>query len=137
MQPKFSMKRFEDLTESKHPEPEYAGTVLRIVGRDLGAEHLAMSMTILKPGQKIPVHSHPTAEEIHLIMKGKSTVIIEGERVGAEAITAFRFPPGSNYGLTNDSKEDATWIFVGAPIDEYLEVYRKKFGSSSGNQSKL
>jgi quercetin dioxygenase-like cupin family protein len=97
---------------------------------------MAMSMTILKPGQKIPVHSHPTAEEIHLLMKGKSTVIIEGEKVPAEAITTFRFPPHSNYGLINDSTEDATWIFVGAPIGEYLEVYRKKFGPSPDKRKK-
>jgi quercetin dioxygenase-like cupin family protein len=131
MQRKFSMKKFEDVTESKHPEPDYLGTVFRLVGRDLGAEHFALNMTVLKPGQKIPIHTHPTAEEVHIIMTGKSTAIVEGERVPAEAITVFRYPPGLHYGLINDSKEDATWIFVGAPNDEYAALYKKKFGSKS------
>jgi uncharacterized cupin superfamily protein len=90
------MKLLEEVTESKHPEDEYLGTVFRFVGRDLGAKFFALNMTILKPGQKIPVHSHPTTEEVHLIVKGRSTAIIEGERVPVEAITAFRFPRGLN-----------------------------------------
>ncbi len=125
----FSMKKLEELTKSEHPQPEYAGTVLRIIGRDLGAQFLAMSMTIMKPGQKIPLHSHPTAEEIHVLVKGRSRLLVEDEELGVKAITAFRFPPGTRYGLVNDSGEDAMWIFVGAPIDEYLGVYRKRFGS--------
>jgi quercetin dioxygenase-like cupin family protein len=101
MPSKFSMK-FAEFAESPHSGPDYNGTTTRIIGRDLGAEHFVLNMSILKPGQKIPVHCHPTAEEVHTITQGSSTVIIEGERVNAEAITAFHFPPGSNYGLVND-----------------------------------
>src|SRR5205823_3232990 len=74
-------------------------TVFKRVSVDLGVKHFKLSMTIMRPGQKIPLHSHPTAEEVHLLMNGKSTVTVDGEKVKAEAITAFYFSPGSNYGL--------------------------------------
>jgi quercetin dioxygenase-like cupin family protein len=126
---KFKMKKFEDISESKGSVAleEYAGTVFKRVSVDLGVKHFKLSMTIMKPGQKIPIHSHPTAEEVHLLMNGKSTVTVDGEKVKAEAITAFYFPPGSNYGLINDSKSDAIWIFIGAPVDEYVDDEKYKW----------
>jgi quercetin dioxygenase-like cupin family protein len=130
----FTMKKFEDIFESKHPEEEYRGTVLRLIGRDLGAQFMAMSMAILKPGQRIPLHSHPTAEEIHVLFQGKSRVLVETEEFDVEAITALRFPPGSpRYGVINSSDRDAVWLFVGAPIDEYRQVYKQKFGESGAS----
>ena len=68
-------------------------------------------------------------------MNGKSTVTVDGEKVKAEAITAFYFPPGSNYRLINDSKDDATWIFIGAPVDEYVDDKKYKWGARASPMS--
>ncbi len=128
MPPKYFVKKWDDVTASPHPEDPYFGTTFKLIGRDLGAKYFVLNMTIMKPGEKIPIHSHPTAEEVHVLLSGKSTLTVEGKKVKAEAITAFRFPPGLHYGLVNDSKKDATWMFVAAPTDEYDALYAKKFG---------
>jgi len=39
------------------------------------------------------------------------------------------------YGVNNNSKEDALWFFIGAPIDEYLDIYKRKFGYTLPNPS--
>ncbi len=126
---KFIMKKLDEIEESKGSVAveEYAGTIFKRVSVTLGVKHFKLSMTIMKPGNKIPVHSHPTAEEVHLLMSGKSTLTVDGEKVKAEAITAFYMPPGSHYGLINDSKADATWVFIGAPVDEYIDDKKYKW----------
>ncbi|MDA4121997.1 MAG: cupin domain-containing protein [Thaumarchaeota archaeon] len=120
---KFKMMKFAEITDSfgSVAREEYAGTIMKKASEDLGVKHFKLNMTIMHPGNKIPSHSHPTAEEVHLLMSGKSTVTVDGEVIKAEAITAFYMPPGSKYALINDSKADATWVFIGAPVDEYVK----------------
>ncbi len=113
----FSMKRLEEL-----PKYEVEGqSVLHIIGSAIDAEYMAMSIAVMKPGEKILKHNHKEAEEIYVLSKGKSTIIGGDKKVHVKATTFFRFPPKTQREIINDSDEDATWIFIGAPIDEYLE----------------
>jgi len=113
----FSMKKFEEL-----PKYEVEGqSTLRIIGSAIDAKYIAMSIAVMKPGEKILKHNHKEAEEIYVLTKGESTIIGGDEKVKVRATTFFRFPPKTQREIINDSKEDATWIFIGAPIDEYLE----------------
>ena len=99
----------------------------------LDARYVAMSMAILKPGQGIELHTHETSEEIYVLAKGRSQLLVDNETHDVEAVTAARFLPGTMYGVNNNSKEDALWFFIGAPIDEYLDIYKRKFGYTLPN----
>jgi mannose-6-phosphate isomerase-like protein (cupin superfamily) len=113
----FTMKRLEEL-----PKYEVKGqSVLHIIGSAIDAEYMAMSIAIMKPGEKILKHNHKEAEEIYVLSKGKSTIVGGNKKVHVEATTFFRFPPKTQREIINDSDEEAVWIFIGAPIDEYLE----------------
>jgi len=113
----FSMKKFEEL-----PKLEVSGqSVLHVIGSAIDAEYIAMSIAVMKPGEKILKHNHKEAEEIYVLTKGKSTIIGGDKKVHVKATTFFRFPAKTQREIINDSDEDATWIFIGAPIDEYLE----------------
>lgn len=113
----FSMKKFEEL-----PRYEVEGqSVLHIIGSAIDAEYIAMSIAVMKPGEKILKHNHKQAEEIYVLSKGESTIIGGDKKVHVKATTFFRFPPKTQREIINDSDGDATWIFIGAPIDEYLE----------------
>lgn len=113
----FSMKKFEEL-----PKYEVEGqSVLRIIGSAIDAEYMAMSIAVMKPGEKILRHNHKEAEEIYVLTSGRSTIIGGDKKIRVKATTFFRFPPKIQREIINDSDEDATWIFIGAPIDEYLE----------------
>lgn len=114
----FSMKKFGDLMEYE----EEGQSMLHVIGSSLGTKYLAMSMTIMGPGEKILEHTHKKAEEVYVLVKGKSRVTAGDKTVDAEGLTFFRFPAKTNRGIVNNSKEDATWFFIGAPIDEYLSV---------------
>ncbi len=114
----FSMKKFDELLEYK----EHGQSLLHVIGTSLGTEHVAMSMTVMKPGEKILEHTHKKAEEVYVLVKGKSRVTAGDETIDAEGLTFFRFPARTNRGIVNNSKKEATWFFIGAPIDEYLSV---------------
>lgn len=123
------MKRFEDLIEFKEPSQ----STLHVIGTSLATKYLAMSMAILKPGEKILEHTHKKAEEVYVLLKGKSRVTAGNKTINAEGLTFFRFPAKTNRGIVNDSREDATWFFIGAPIAEYLSV--KGYGPGEGRKA--
>jgi mannose-6-phosphate isomerase-like protein (cupin superfamily) len=114
----FSMKKLEELPTSKTK----GQSVLHIIGSAIDAECIAMSIAIMKPGERILKHNHKEAEEIYILSKGKSTIIGGNKKLHVEATTFFRFPPKTQREIINDSDEEAIWTFIGAPIDEYLEA---------------
>ncbi len=87
---------------------------LMMVAEGLGAEELEMTMCTLKPGEAVAHHGHPDQEEIYILMKGKSEVRTDEEKVESEAYSFFYFPPGCNHSVYNNSDEEAEWLFVAA-----------------------
>jgi len=85
-----------------------------LVADGLDAEELEMTMCTLKPGEAVAHHGHPDQEEIYILMRGKSEVRTDEEKVNAEAYSFFCFPPGCNHSVYNNSDEDAEWLFVAA-----------------------
>lgn len=119
---KFTWKRYSELEarEITHPDESspYGDSVktwtytLMLVADGLDARELAMTMCTLKPGEAVAHHGHPDQEEIYILMKGNSEVRTDEEKVDAEAYSFFRFPPGCNHSVYNNSDEDAEWLFV-------------------------
>jgi uncharacterized RmlC-like cupin family protein len=96
----FSVKKFEEL-----PKYDVEGqSVLRIIGSTVDAEHIAMSIAVMKPGERILKHNHKRAEEIYVLTKGKSTIIGGRKKLHVEATTFFRFPPKIQREIINDSE---------------------------------
>jgi len=83
-----------------------------LVAEGLDAKELAMTMCTLKPGEAVAHHGHPDQEEIYILMKGKSQVRTDDDKVEAETYSFFCFPPGCNHSVLNNSTEDAEWLFV-------------------------
>jgi quercetin dioxygenase-like cupin family protein len=128
----FSMKKFEQLPRLEMP----GQSRLHVIGSAVDAEHLAMSMAVMKPGEKILKHTHKEAEEVYVLVKGKSKITGGKKIVHAEAPMFFRFPPETPREIVNDSDEDAEWIFIGAPIDEYLEEDTYRPASKTKNKKR-
>jgi quercetin dioxygenase-like cupin family protein len=115
---RFRQSNLEDLEE--YPDP--AGPKLKVISwdyprrpRGLGSKEVAMSMAILKPGESIEPHKHSQREEIYLLVKGRSQVLVDDKKpIDAEAYSFFRFGRDVMHSVRNNSSEDAHWIFVGA-----------------------
>ena len=112
----FRTKRLEELDA----EPD--GTaILRVISwgeRGLGAKQVAMSMSVMKPGQSIVHHKHPEREEVYILLRGKSQVFVEDEKpIDAEAYQFFLFDKGTMHSVSNNTQEDAHWLFVSRALD--------------------
>ena len=103
-----------------HPWPKRANLSIRAYGSPLGCEHLAFSIGHLRPGQSVEHHRHKQAEEIYVLMRGRAQIRIGDQVLDAEPRDAFRIPAEVYRSVYNHSDEDCWWLFMGAPIDEYL-----------------
>lgn len=104
-----------------HPWPRRLPLTLRVYSARLACEHLAFSIGHLKPGESVEHHTHKEAEEVYVLIKGRSQIRIGGEVIEAKELDAFRFAPSVPRSVYNHTDEDCWWIFIGAPIDEFLD----------------
>lgn len=105
-----------------HPWPQRLLRTLRIYSGPLGCEHVAFSIGHLKPGESVEHHVHKEAEEVYLLMKGRSQIRIGDDVLEATELDGFRVPPEVPRSVYNHTDEDCWWIFIGAPADEFLET---------------
>jgi len=119
--PRYEVKKYDEIETI--PDPD--GATLKLVSYDLGAKHVAMTMSILAPGEKVAVHRHDEAEEIYVLAQGESEVIIDDGRVRAKAIMTFLFPAETMHGVHNTSQKEAIWLFIAGPPNEFEKAYRE------------
>ena len=72
---------------------------------------LSLGTTTLEPGATIGEHPHPNTEDLYLILAGRGTGLLDGERFPVVAGDLFLVKAGSTHGLINDS--DAPLTFLG------------------------
>ena len=112
--------RLDPLPED-HPWPKREDLTLRVYSVPLGCEHLAFSIGHLEPGQSVEHHRHKDAEEIYVLIRGRAQIRVGDKVLEAEPFDAFRIPADVERSVYNHSEEECWWLFMGAPIDEYLE----------------
>lgn len=72
---------------------------------------LSVGRTTLEPGATIGEHAHPNTEDLYLILEGRGTGILDGERFPVAEGDLFLVKAGGTHGLINDS--DAPLTFLG------------------------
>jgi len=72
---------------------------------------LSLGRTTLAPGTTIGEHRHVDTEDLYLILAGRGTGLLDGERFPVVAGDLFLVKAGSTHGLSNDS--DAPLTFLG------------------------
>lgn len=91
------------------------------VGRGRGVEFLkagdmagivSLGRTTLEPGASIGEHAHPNTEDLYLILEGRGTGVLDGERFPVGPGDLFLVKAGGSHGLINDSGEPLTFLGV-------------------------
>jgi mannose-6-phosphate isomerase-like protein (cupin superfamily) len=62
--------------------------------RALGVTSFGLNQMLLRPGQRGRIHRHERQEEVYVVLSGRLTVEIEGERHDLEAGELMRVAPG-------------------------------------------
>lgn len=103
----------------EHPWPQRKDPTLRDYHVVLGCEAFGFTVGRLGPGESVQHHHHREAEEVYLLVQGRSQVRIGDEVVEAKPFDAFRFDPATPRSVYNHTDEEAVWLFMGGPLDEY------------------
>lgn len=104
-----------------HPWPKRENLQLRVYSKPLRCEHMAFSIGRVGPGESVSHHRHKESEEIYVLMQGRAQIRIGDEVFEAKQFDAYRVPAHIYRSVYNHSDEECWWMFMGAPIDEYLE----------------
>jgi quercetin dioxygenase-like cupin family protein len=97
---------------------------VKIDPKNSGSEHMVVVMEDMAPGDKIPTHRHPHADELIFIQSGTGRVTL-GDKVQEAHAGAVVFIPSDTWiGMENIGKEHLTHIDVwSAPgFEEYMRA---------------
>jgi mannose-6-phosphate isomerase-like protein (cupin superfamily) len=73
---------------------------------------VSLGRTTLEPGATIGEHKHPNTEDLYLILAGRGTGILDGERFPVGPGDLFLVKAGGSHGLINDSEAPLTFLGV-------------------------
>lgn len=71
-----------------------------------------MEMLCYLPGQAAPAHKHPSQDEIFIVVEGKATFTIGGEKIPAEALQALLVPAGTEHTIANEGPGNLVALFL-------------------------
>ena len=71
---------------------------------------LSLGRITLEPGATIGEHEHPNTEDLYLILEGRGSGVLNGERFPVAAGDLFLIKAGGSHGLINDSEEPLTFL---------------------------
>lgn len=109
----YTRVRWDELTD-------YPGETCRIYSGPLRCEHFAFIINRQEPGTAGLMHEHEDAEEVYVLLRGQAELLVEDEVVVAKPLDAFRVPPRVQHTTRNATDEDAWWLVIGAPTDEFI-----------------
>ena len=99
---------------------DYPGETSRIYSGPLGCENFAFIINRQLPGDSGVMHAHDEAEEVYVLLSGQASFVTEDESVPMVPHDAVRVPKGVQHTTRNSSDEDAMWLVIGAPADEFI-----------------
>ena len=103
-----------------------------------GSEHMAVMTEDMAPGDRIPIHRHPHADELILIQSGTAIVTL-GNKVQEVHAGAMVFIPSDTWiGMENIGKDHLTHVDIWSAhgFEEYMRAISAPAGSPVTSLSK-
>ncbi len=82
--------------------------------RQLGVSSFGVNQIVLEPGQRGRIHRHRHQEEVYLVIRGRLTLLVEGEAVQLDEGELIRVAPRARRQLVNAGEERLVLIALGA-----------------------
>jgi quercetin dioxygenase-like cupin family protein len=81
-------------------------------------ERFFLDVYCLRPGQAQTPHAHTTSDKVYVVLEGRPTVELDGERQELREGDAVLCPAGSSHGLRNAGAADARVLVLMTPPPE-------------------
>ena len=99
---------------------DYPGETCRIYSGPLACEHFAFIINRQETDTAGEMHAHDEAEEVYVLLRGSAAVRVEDELIEMAPLDAVRVAAGVQHTTENHSGEDAWWLVIGSPTDEFV-----------------
>jgi len=73
-----------------------------------------IAFSYLKKNENVEKHSHPTLEEVFLILEGECSFVIDGNELTLTSFDVVKIPPGSTHEI--HAKTDCKFYYFGVAI---------------------
>ena len=99
------------------PRNERAGQVsfLLLSPGQFGSVRMAITLVEGGPGSEQPMHSHPEAEQVYVIVAGNGVMRVDGEEQAVGPGTLVFIPPGANHAIRNVGSTSLTYVSATSP----------------------
>lgn len=81
--------------------------------RALDVESFGINQMTLLPGQRGRIHRHHEQEEVYVVLRGRLTLVVEGDPLELDAGEVVRLPPRVRRQLANDGEEPCVVLALG------------------------
>ena len=104
-------------TLDQSPRNHRGGQVshLLLAPGQFGSEHLAITWVEGQPGSEQPVHSHPTNEQVYVIVRGRGAMTVGDETEEVGPGTAILVPPNTGHAIRNTGAEPLVFVSATSP----------------------
>jgi mannose-6-phosphate isomerase-like protein (cupin superfamily) len=80
-----------------------------------GSLHLAVTWVDCPAGSEQPLHLHDGLEQVYVIVDGRGTMTVGGEREAVDAGTLVFVPPGTDHAIRNDGPGLLSYVSATSP----------------------
>jgi mannose-6-phosphate isomerase-like protein (cupin superfamily) len=90
---------------------------------DLGSRNMTVTWVDVPPGAEQRAHSHPDAEQVYVIVRGRGRMSVAGDVEEVAAGDLVFIPPATQHGITNDGPDDLVYVSAASPPVSMEELY--------------
>jgi mannose-6-phosphate isomerase-like protein (cupin superfamily) len=103
------------ITASPVNERGGQSSYLLLARGQFGASHLAVTWVDCPPGSEQPLHRHHGLEQAYVIVRGRGTMIVGGERREVGEGTLVYVPPDTDHAIRNEGTEPLAYVSATSP----------------------
>jgi len=99
------------------PRNERAGQIsyLLLASGQFGSTRMAITMVHGDPGSEQPVHSHPEAEQVYVVVAGTGLMRVNHEALDVGPGTLVFIPPGAKHSILNTGSVPLVYVSATSP----------------------
>lgn len=99
------------------PRNERAGQIsyLLLAPGQFGSASMAITLVEGDPGSEQPMHGHPNAEQVYVIVAGNGVMRVDDEEQEVGPGTLVFIPPGAKHAIRNVGRTPLTYVSATSP----------------------
>jgi mannose-6-phosphate isomerase-like protein (cupin superfamily) len=85
-------------------------------------KHLVAGLAMFEPGEGAAFHSHPESEEVNIAIKGRGTMVCDGEELPFDTYDFMYIPAGTVHCHFNTGDEPLWLVYIYGPPGQLPSV---------------